>query len=181
MKSRILIAAALAVLVVPAASFAGTPTGQDRENGARACRALRASMGWISSGQTYGTAQSNRRNAWAAASRSGHARRIRTARRSLGVHRRAGRSRTSPPPTKARPSTRSTEPDRSTERVRQAASPRRRRPLRKRLSRATVNAAKTCKAERAGRARVPREVRQERERQKRFGKCVSLLAKAPSA
>jgi len=64
MKSRILIAAALVLLVVPAASFAGTPNGQDRANGARACRALRDSMGTELFRQTYGTAQSNRRNAF---------------------------------------------------------------------------------------------------------------------
>jgi hypothetical protein len=63
MKSRILIVAALAALVVPAASFAEGPTGPDRENAARACKALRASMGLEPFRQTYGTAQSNRRNA----------------------------------------------------------------------------------------------------------------------
>ena len=62
MKTKILIAASLAALVVPAASFAG-PTGQDRENGARACHALRVSLGTDLFRQTYGTVQSNRRNA----------------------------------------------------------------------------------------------------------------------
>src|SRR6266550_3188238 len=64
MKSRILILAALAALVVPAASFADGPTGQDVANGARACSALRASMGAELFRQTYGTAASNRRNAF---------------------------------------------------------------------------------------------------------------------
>ena len=45
MKTKILIAASLAALVVPAVSFGSGPTGQDRQNGARACRALRASLG----------------------------------------------------------------------------------------------------------------------------------------
>jgi hypothetical protein len=63
MKSRILIAAALAVLVVPAASFAGAPSGLDRANGARDCRALRESMGPDLFRVTYGTAQTNRKNA----------------------------------------------------------------------------------------------------------------------
>jgi hypothetical protein len=63
MKSRILIAAALAVLVVPAASFAGAPNGLDRANGARACSALRESMGPELFRMTYGTAQTNRKNA----------------------------------------------------------------------------------------------------------------------
>jgi hypothetical protein len=64
MKSRILIAAALAVLVIPAASFAGAPTGQDRVNGARDCRALRESMTPDVFRATYGTVQSNRKNAF---------------------------------------------------------------------------------------------------------------------
>ena len=64
MKSKILIAVSLAALVVPAASLGSGPTGQDRENGARACRALRASLGEDIFRQTYGTAQSQRRNAF---------------------------------------------------------------------------------------------------------------------
>ena len=63
MKTKILIAASLAALVVPAASFGSGPTGQDRANGARACSALRTSLGLDLFRQTYGTAQSNRRNA----------------------------------------------------------------------------------------------------------------------
>jgi hypothetical protein len=63
MKTKILIAASLVALVVPAASFASGPTGQDRENGARACQALRASLGLDVFRQTYGTVQSKRRNA----------------------------------------------------------------------------------------------------------------------
>ena len=62
MKTKILIAAALAALVVPAASVGGV-TGQDRENGARACRALRTSLGTDIFRQTYGTPQSHRMNA----------------------------------------------------------------------------------------------------------------------
>ena len=62
MKTKILIAASLVALVVPAASFGG-PTGQDRANGARACHALRVSLGTDVFRQTYGTVQSNRRNA----------------------------------------------------------------------------------------------------------------------
>ena len=62
MKTKILIVASLAALVIPAASFGGL-TGQDRENGARACRALRASLGTDVFRQTYGTAQSHRMNA----------------------------------------------------------------------------------------------------------------------
>src|SRR5215211_857156 len=61
---RFLICAILAALVVPAASFAEGPTGQDRENAARACRALRASMGLELFRMSYGTVQSNRMNAF---------------------------------------------------------------------------------------------------------------------
>ena len=61
---RFLICAVLAALVVPAASFAAGPTGQDRENAARACSALRAQMGLETFRQTYGTVQSNRKNAF---------------------------------------------------------------------------------------------------------------------
>ena len=63
MKTKILIAASLAALVVPAVSFGSGPTGQDRQNGARACRALRASLGDALFRQSYGTVQSHRRNA----------------------------------------------------------------------------------------------------------------------
>src|SRR5216117_734738 len=63
MKTKILIAASLAALVVPAASFGSGPTGQDRENGARACRALRATLGPDLFRMSYGTVQSNRRDA----------------------------------------------------------------------------------------------------------------------
>ena len=63
MKTKILIAASLAALIVPAASFGSGPTGQDRENGARACRALRTSLGEDLFRQSYGTVQSQRRNA----------------------------------------------------------------------------------------------------------------------
>ncbi len=64
MKSRIAMTVALAALVVPAASFADGPTGQDRANAARACSALRTSMGADLFRQTYGTVQSNRKNAF---------------------------------------------------------------------------------------------------------------------
>ena len=64
MKSRIAIAVALAALVIPAASFAEGPTGQDRANAARACSALRTSMGSELFKLSYGTVQSNRANAF---------------------------------------------------------------------------------------------------------------------
>jgi len=60
---KILIAASLAALVLPAASLGSGPTGQDRENGARACRALRTTLGQDVFRLTYGTVQSQRKNA----------------------------------------------------------------------------------------------------------------------
>jgi len=64
MKARFMIAALLAALVVPAASFADGPSGPDRTNAARACKALRTSMGEALFKQSYGTVQSNRKNAF---------------------------------------------------------------------------------------------------------------------
>lgn len=61
---NILIVSILAALVVPAGALGSGPTGQDRENAARACRALRAQLGPELFRQTYGTVQSNRRNAF---------------------------------------------------------------------------------------------------------------------
>jgi hypothetical protein len=61
---KFLIVSVLAALIVPAASLGSGPTGQDRENASRACRALRATLGVELFRQTYGTVQSNRRNAF---------------------------------------------------------------------------------------------------------------------
>jgi hypothetical protein len=59
-----LFAALLAALILPAAAFSEDATGQDRANAARACSALRTSMGLDLFRQAYGTAESNRRNAF---------------------------------------------------------------------------------------------------------------------
>jgi hypothetical protein len=59
-----LTAALLAALLVPAAAFSADGAGQDQANAARACSALRTSMGLDLFRQTYGTAASNRRNAF---------------------------------------------------------------------------------------------------------------------
>ena len=65
MKAKtFLIAGTLAALLIPAASLGSGPTGQDRENAARACRVLRGDLGVATFRQTYGTAQSNRSNAF---------------------------------------------------------------------------------------------------------------------
>ena len=61
---KLLIVSILAALIVPATSLGSGPTGQDRQNAARACRALRATMGPELFRNTYGTVQSKRRNAF---------------------------------------------------------------------------------------------------------------------
>jgi hypothetical protein len=64
MKARLFVASLLVALAVPAAALAADgPTGQDRENAARTCKGLRTAMGPTLFGQTYGTAQTNRKNA----------------------------------------------------------------------------------------------------------------------
>jgi hypothetical protein len=63
MKRRALIAALLATLVVPAVAMAQDGAGQDRANAARTCKAQKTSMGEALFRQTYGTAESNHRNA----------------------------------------------------------------------------------------------------------------------
>src|SRR5918992_2151950 len=63
MKARLFIALLLVALAVPAMALAATPPGQDRENAARTCKALRTTMGPTLFGQTYGTVESNRKNA----------------------------------------------------------------------------------------------------------------------
>ena len=60
---KLLIASMLAALIVPGTSL-GDPNGQDRENAARSCRAIRALLGQEIFRQTYGTVQSKRRNAF---------------------------------------------------------------------------------------------------------------------
>jgi hypothetical protein len=61
---KLLIVSVLAALILPAASLGSGPTGQDRENASRACRDLRARLGVELFRQTYGTVQANRRNAF---------------------------------------------------------------------------------------------------------------------
>ncbi len=64
MKRRVLIAVLLGAFIAPAAALGETPPGPDRENAARACKALRTSMGLDQFRLAYGTAESNRRNAF---------------------------------------------------------------------------------------------------------------------
>jgi hypothetical protein len=182
MKSRILIAAALAVLVVPAASFASAPTGQDRENGARACRALRASMGLDLFRASYGTAQTNRKNAMGRCvsmwTRAAHQARL-AARSACAAE-------------QADPNFAAAHEGKTFAEV-YGTGPRHRNAFAKCVSskasdataeaqQNTVNAAKACKAERAEdvpafRAKYGKSAND----RNAFGKCVSQLAKEPSA
>lgn len=81
MKSKLFVAVLLVALAVPAVALAATPNGQDRENAARTCKALRTSMTPTIFAQTYGTAESNRKNAMGKCV-SQHARAEREARQS---------------------------------------------------------------------------------------------------
>ena len=181
MKSRILIAAALAVLVVPAASFAGAPNGQDRENGARACRALRVSMTPDVFRMTYGTAQTNRKNAMGRCvsmwTRTEHQNRL-SARSACSAE-------------QADPNFAASHDGKSFDEV-YGTGPQHKNAFGKCVSskakaasaeaqQNTVNASKTCKAERAEdvpafRAKYGKNAND----RNAFGKCVSQLAKAPT-
>lgn len=183
MKSRILMFAALAALVVPAASFADGPTGQDVANGARACSALRTSMGAELFRQTYGTAASNHRNAfgrcvsqWA---RSEHQSRV-SARSACNTER-------SDPNFAAAHDGKSfaefygTGPKGSNAFGRCVSSKAKADSAEARQN--TMNAAKQCKAERTqiGAAEFRAKYGKNANDRNAFGKCVSQLAKAPSA
>jgi hypothetical protein len=183
MKSRILIVAALAALVIPAASFAEGPSGPDRENAARACKALRTSMGLDLFRQTYGTEQSNRRNAfgrcvsqWA---RSEHQSRI-SARSACNTER-------SDPNFAASHDGKSfaefygTGPRGANAFGRCVSSKAKSASTEARQN--TVSAARQCKAERSelGPAEFRAKYGKNENDRNAFGKCVSQLAKAPSA
>ena len=183
MKSRILIVAALAALVVPAASFAGAPTGADRENGARACRALRATMGEELFRLSYGTVESNRRNAfgrcvsqWA---RSEHQSRI-SARAACAAEQ-ADPNFAATHDGKSFAEFYGTGPRHANAFGRCVSSKARAASLEARQ--ATANAAKTCKAERSeiGPSEFRAKYGKSSNDRNAFGKCVSELAKAPSA
>ena len=182
MKSRILIVAALAALVVPAASFAEGPTGPDRENAARACKALRASMGEELFKTTYGTAQSNRRNAMGRCvsqqARSEHQNRV-SARSECAAEQ-------SDPDFAASHDGKSfaefygTGPRGANAFGRCVSS--KAKDARTEARQRTMNAARQCKAERAADPAAFRAKYGKNENDRNaFGKCVSQLAKAPSA
>jgi hypothetical protein len=180
---RFLICAALVALVVPAASFAEGPTGQDRENAARACRALRASMGLELFRTTYGTVQSNRKNAFGKCvsqwSRAEHQNRI-SAREACSAE-------------KADPNFAASHDGKSFDEF-YGTGPQHRNAFGKCVSskaksasdearQDTLNAAKACKAERAelGPAEFRAKYGKNANDRNAFGKCVSALAKAQTA
>ena len=173
MKWRILTAALLGALVVPAVVFAATPNGQDRTNAARACKGLRASMGLDIFRNTYGTVQSNRRNAmgrcvvqWAHAERQNR----------LAAHAacRAEQSDPNFPATHDGKSFRQFYGNFARCVAAKAGAARA-----EQLS-ATLNAARSCRAERASLGIPAFRERYGRNANDRnaFGKCVSALAKA---
>jgi hypothetical protein len=173
MKWRILMAALLGALVVPAVVLAATPNGQDRANAARACKGLRASMGLDLFRQTYGTAQSNRRNAmgrcvsqWAHAERQNR----------LAAHA-ACRAEMNDPNF---PATHDGKSFREFYGNFAGCVSAKAGALRAELRSDTLSAARTCRAERAQiglpafRAKYGRNAND----RNAFGKCVSALAKA---
>lgn len=173
MKGRILMAVLLGALVMPAVVFAATPNGQDRENAARTCKALRISLGPTLFGETYGTAESNRKNAMGRCV-SQHARAEQQARVSARAACTAERNDPNFPATHDGKSFqqfygnfgRCVSSKASAERAEARSD--------------TVNAARQCKAERtqmgvpAFRAKYGRGSSD----RNAFGKCVSALAKA---
>ena len=182
MKVRFLIAALLAALVVPAIALAVEgPTGQDRENAARACKALRTSMGDATFKQSFGTVQSNRRNAFG--------RCVSQWTRSERLNRLAAQ--TACEAEKADPDFAATHGGKSFDQFygngpNGANALRRCISLKTRAAGAeaksdTLNAAKQCKAERALDAPAFRaKYGKNANDRNAFGKCVSALAKAQS-
>jgi hypothetical protein len=180
-KARFLIAALLATLVVPAVSLAAGPTGQDRENASRACKALRASMGDAIFKQAYGTVQSNRRNA--------HGRCVSQWSRTERLNRLAAQ--TACEAEKADPNFAATHGGKSFDQfygngpnganaVKRCISLKTRAAASEARS-DTLNAAKQCKAERALDAPAFRaKYGKTANDRNAFGKCVSALAKAQS-
>jgi hypothetical protein len=182
MKSRILIAAALAVLVIPAASLAGAPTGQDRANGARSCRALKALLGETLFGQTYGTVATNRRNAFGrCVSQWAHTeQQSRISARSACNTERSDANFAATHDGKSFAEFYGTGPKHANAFGRCVSSKAKAAVAEARQN--TLNAARTCKAERALDAAAFRAKYGKNENDRNaFGKCVSKLSKAPTA
>jgi hypothetical protein len=177
-----LFAAILAALIVPATSFGSGPTGQDRENAARACRDLRASMGVELFRNTYGTPASKRRNAfgkcvsqWA---RTEHQNRI-SARAACSAEQ-ADASFAATHDGKTFAEYYGTGPN-GRNAFGKCVSSKAKASSDEAESR-TGNAARSCKAERAEMGAGPFREKYGKNANDRnaFGKCVSALAKAPT-
>jgi hypothetical protein len=180
---KFLIVSILAALIVPATSLGSGPTGQDRENAARACRALRATLGPELFRQTYGTVQSNRRNAfgkcvsqWA---RTEHQNRI-SARAACSAEQ-ADATFPATHDGKTFAEFYGTGPNHRNAFGRCVSSKAKAASNEARQN--TVNAARSCKAERAQLGAGPFREKYGRNAGDRnaFGKCVSQLAKAKTA
>jgi hypothetical protein len=180
---RFLICTVLAALVVPAASFASGPTGQDRENAARACRALRAQLGLETFRLSYGTVQSNRMNAFGKCvsqwSRAEHQNRI-SAREACSAE-------------QADPNFAASHDGKTFDQF-YGTGPKYRNAFGKCVSskaksasaearQNTLNAAKQCKTERSelGPAEFRAKYGKNANDRNAFGKCVSALAKAQNS
>ena len=172
---KFLIVSLLAALVVPAASLGG-PTGQDRENAARACRAMRATLGVELFRQTYGTVQSNRRNAFGKCvsqwTRAEHQNRL-SARAACSAEQ-ADANFPAAHDGKTFAQFYGTGPKCVSSKAKATSDQSRQN---------TVNAARQCKTERAQLGAGPFREKYGRNANDRnaFGKCVSSLAKAKTA
>jgi hypothetical protein len=180
---KLLIVSVLAALIVPATSLGGGPTGQDRVNAARACSALRTTLGLALFRQTYGTVKSNRMNAFGKCvsqwTRAEHQNRV-SARAACSAEQadanfpatHDGKSfsefyGTGPNHRNAFGKCVSSKAKAASEEARQN----------------TVNAARECKAERAQLGAGPFREKYGKNANDRnaFGKCVSQIAKAKTA
>jgi hypothetical protein len=180
---KFLFAMIVAALIVPATSLGSGPTGQDRENAARACRDLRSSMGLELFRNTYGTPAANRRNAfgkcvsqWA---RAEHQNRISARAACSAEQADANFAATHDGKTFAEyygtgPNYRNAFGKCVSSKAKASSDEAQSR---------TVNAAKSCKAERAEMGAGPFREKYGKNASDRnaFGKCVSQLAKAPTS
>jgi hypothetical protein len=179
---KFLIVSVLAALIVPAASL-GDPDGQDRENAARACRAIRATLGPELFRQSYGTVQSKRRNAFGRCvsqwTRAEHQNRT-SARQACRAEQVDANfpathdGKTFPEYYGSGPKNRNAFGKCVSSKAKAASDEARQN---------TVNAARSCKAERAELGAGPFREKYGRNASDRnaFGKCVSQLAKAKTA
>ena len=179
---KFLFAWMIVALIVPATSLGSGPTGQDRENAARACRDLRASMGLELFRNTYGTPASNRRNAfgkcvsqWARAERQNRisARQACSAEQADANFAATHDGKTFAEYYGTGPNHRNAFGKCVSSKAKASSEEAQNR---------TVNAARSCKAERASMGAGPFREKYGKNANDRnaFGKCVSALAKAPT-